>query len=355
MTCSCSTLSFAAMLAWAAGTLIAMAQELNPQQIQLIRDTAASICNTVRDTKGVKNDLQIQGDIRGQLNGLVGRVVDIGGSGKGSISREDFEGLSRDATASALEGDRGCRERVFNKMFDRFGSAAPISPPTQTTVTTKSIKQDELNAALKVAGMGRFVFGEALRVDAPGKLLKLNNEHLSGTFFAFQFRWDEGPKESYGRLGLEALIDPSSGLLRAVHISHARYNPLNLTGLLKPFLSKLAASIKTNLYFAENIDRRRVVLKHIFDEPPYVYTWEISHIFSSSNVMNADQIETTYSESVYTGACVSQCAQEGSNYSSTVPTSPIPYNPKCDDGSKRQFVCDDTESNEEIWIVARKP
>ena len=37
----------------------ASGQQLNPQQIQLIRDTAASICNTVKDTKGQKTDLQL--------------------------------------------------------------------------------------------------------------------------------------------------------------------------------------------------------------------------------------------------------------------------------------------------------
>jgi len=94
-----------------------LAQQLSPQQIQGIQDTAASICNTVK-AKGQKTNVQSEGDVKAQLGGLVGKVVDIGGSGKGSLSREEFEGLSRDATAAALEGDRGCRERVFNKMFD---------------------------------------------------------------------------------------------------------------------------------------------------------------------------------------------------------------------------------------------
>src|SRR6516164_528129 len=98
----------------------ALAQQLNSQQIQMIRDTAASICNTIKEAKGQKSDVQIEGDVKAQLGGLVGKVVDLGGAGKGSLSREEFEGLSRDATAAALEGDRGCRERVFDKMFDKL-------------------------------------------------------------------------------------------------------------------------------------------------------------------------------------------------------------------------------------------
>jgi len=60
------------------------AQQLDPQQIQLIRDTAASICDTVKEAKGHKSEVEIQGDVKGKLGGLVGKVVDVGGSGKGS-------------------------------------------------------------------------------------------------------------------------------------------------------------------------------------------------------------------------------------------------------------------------------
>jgi hypothetical protein len=109
-------------LTWALGVSVTSAQQLNPQQLQIIRDTATSVCNTIRDVKGQKNDLQIQGEVKTQLGGLIGKVFDVGGSGKGSLSREEFEGLSRDATATALEGDRGCRERVFNRMFDKLGT-----------------------------------------------------------------------------------------------------------------------------------------------------------------------------------------------------------------------------------------
>jgi len=99
---------------------------VNSQQIQIIRDTAAAICNTIKEAKGQKNDVQIAGDVQLKLNGLIGKVVNVGAAGGGSITREEFEGLSRDAAASALEGDRGCRERVFNKMFDKLGAAQEL-------------------------------------------------------------------------------------------------------------------------------------------------------------------------------------------------------------------------------------
>jgi len=123
-----------AVLAWGAGCSAALAENFDQQQLKIIKDTASSICDGIREARGQKSDIQLQGEVKADLGGLVGKVFNVGGSGKGSLSREEFEGLSREATAAALEGDRGCRERVFNKMFDKLeatphaGQNTPTSP-----------------------------------------------------------------------------------------------------------------------------------------------------------------------------------------------------------------------------------
>jgi hypothetical protein len=112
-----------AMLASGVSISAASAQ-LNAQQIQIIQETAASICNTVREAKGQNSDVRVQGDINAQLGGLIGKLA--GASAKGSMTKEEFEGLSRDATATAMGDDRGCRERVFNKMFDKLSLSPDV-------------------------------------------------------------------------------------------------------------------------------------------------------------------------------------------------------------------------------------
>ena len=87
-------LGLSVALASGASISSALAQQLNPEQIQIIRETAASICNTIKEAKGQKSDAQIEGDVKAQLGGLVGKLVDTGLAGKGSLSREQFEGLS---------------------------------------------------------------------------------------------------------------------------------------------------------------------------------------------------------------------------------------------------------------------
>jgi len=108
------------------GLSAASGQQLNPQQIQMIKDVAVSICNTIKEAKGQKSDVQLQGDVTAQLGGLAGKIGDAGVSGRGSLTHEDYEGISREATAAALEGDRACRERIFETMY---GWPSRQSPP----------------------------------------------------------------------------------------------------------------------------------------------------------------------------------------------------------------------------------
>jgi hypothetical protein len=114
------------------------AAQLDPQQIALIRDTAASICNTVKDTKGEKTYAQIQGEVKGQLSGLLGKLsgTEASASGTGTLSRDAFEGLTQDATATGLTEDRDCRMKLFDKMFDKITATA--SGTTGATVNQQT-------------------------------------------------------------------------------------------------------------------------------------------------------------------------------------------------------------------------
>jgi hypothetical protein len=138
--------------AWAVCLLIAAApaaygQQLNAQQIDLIKRTANDVCNTVREARGQQSSSQIEGEVRARLSGLSGRLVDLGGSGKGSVSQDEFEGLTRDATALALQGDRECRERLFNRMFDRLSDATPQPASGQASSGQVAVAPSGSNSA----------------------------------------------------------------------------------------------------------------------------------------------------------------------------------------------------------------
>lgn len=107
----------------------AQAADLNSEQLRLIRESARDICDTVKDVKGTQTEAQIKGEVGAKIAGAIGKIVDLGGNIGGNLTRSDFEGLSRDATATALAGDRECRERIFNRMFSQLSPGSPPPPP----------------------------------------------------------------------------------------------------------------------------------------------------------------------------------------------------------------------------------
>jgi hypothetical protein len=114
-------LGVCAVVAWIAGTSGISAQ-LTPHQILIIADGVTSICTTIKQAEGHKSDPQIKADVNAELGALIGRVANVGGFGVSALSREQYEGLSRDATATALQSDRDCREQVFNQIVDTISA-----------------------------------------------------------------------------------------------------------------------------------------------------------------------------------------------------------------------------------------
>ena len=71
-------------------------------------------------TRGFEGDSRQAGPVRPVYNADQ-PITALKGTGirtcMGLFLSEDFEGLARDATASALMDDRSCRERLFGKIF----------------------------------------------------------------------------------------------------------------------------------------------------------------------------------------------------------------------------------------------
>jgi len=104
---------------WLIGPTSTMAQ--NPQSAALkeIRDTAADICVTV-EQKGKKNDAQLTGEVEAKVSGVAARLADLGVKGSGEIGTQEYQGVSQEALATALNDIRMCRQHVFDKLVDRL-------------------------------------------------------------------------------------------------------------------------------------------------------------------------------------------------------------------------------------------
>jgi hypothetical protein len=82
------------------------------QAMELIQQTANSICGSVPDT-GSRNSLSVQGEAKAQLPTLLKKLADIGISGTGTYSEETYGGVLQEHLADELKDLRHCKETVF--------------------------------------------------------------------------------------------------------------------------------------------------------------------------------------------------------------------------------------------------
>jgi hypothetical protein len=102
----------------------AQGDRLDPRQIGLIKGAATSICDTVKDITGQNTDILIKETVMSELGGHIGKMADVGSIATGSMSHDEFEGLTRDATTIASAGDRECRMQLFPKMVEALNATS---------------------------------------------------------------------------------------------------------------------------------------------------------------------------------------------------------------------------------------
>ncbi len=105
-----------------------IAQELDAKQLSLISETASGICDTVSNVSGTNTRVEIEGRVSAELRGLSKSFLDLDAGTNGRFTQESFEGLTQEATATALESAAQCRERLFLVMFEKISAFSPPGP-----------------------------------------------------------------------------------------------------------------------------------------------------------------------------------------------------------------------------------
>jgi hypothetical protein len=80
--------------------------------LQEITDTANKLCGDVAQ-KGHTNRVQIQGDVKTELNGLVKRLADLGVTGRAMIDDTEYVGVVQDQLADTLKISGDVRYRYL--------------------------------------------------------------------------------------------------------------------------------------------------------------------------------------------------------------------------------------------------
>lgn len=100
--------------------------------LQEITDTADRICGIVA-TSGSSQSVKATGEIKAELNGLVKKFANVGGSLAGGIDSATYDGLVQTALPKALEDLRSCKLSVFlvlqKKLLPETAPPDAVSSP----------------------------------------------------------------------------------------------------------------------------------------------------------------------------------------------------------------------------------
>ena len=97
--------------------------------LNAITDTAAKICNTV-PTSGERDSAEVKGDVKAEVSGLLKKLGDLGISGTGRYTHDDYVGVVQEQLAAALKNNSDCRLTVFMALQGKLmpQSGAPAAP-----------------------------------------------------------------------------------------------------------------------------------------------------------------------------------------------------------------------------------
>jgi hypothetical protein len=83
--------------------------------LNVIKETAVGICGYVGQS-GSKSDVEIKGEIKAQLSGLVKRLADAGIVGTATIVDSKYEGVIQEQLAGVMKDNQECREKIFDTL-----------------------------------------------------------------------------------------------------------------------------------------------------------------------------------------------------------------------------------------------
>jgi len=96
-------------------------QTLDQQKeaLNAIKDAANSICDPV-SLEGLQEHGEIKGEAKAKLDGVASKLFDIGVSGTGGYSRDQYKGLIRSDLAKAIADRGNCKQTVFKDLSSKL-------------------------------------------------------------------------------------------------------------------------------------------------------------------------------------------------------------------------------------------
>lgn len=101
------------------GSAYAESLEVQTKALALITQTADGICSIVSQA-GSSQSLNVKGDVKAQLNGLIRQLADLGISGAADFTADQYEGVIHADLATAIQHNAECKLKVFDTLQSKM-------------------------------------------------------------------------------------------------------------------------------------------------------------------------------------------------------------------------------------------
>jgi hypothetical protein len=100
----------------------ANAQDLDAQTraLKVIGDFATETCGTAVPTEGSSRKLELSGDAKAQLDGVISKVINAGISGAGKYQQQEYKNVLQEQLAQVLGQGANCRLDVFKLLQEKM-------------------------------------------------------------------------------------------------------------------------------------------------------------------------------------------------------------------------------------------
>jgi hypothetical protein len=98
------------------------AQDLEAQTkaLRVISAFAAETCGNPLALEGNSTSLELSGDVKAQLQGLIAQVAGLGITGAGKYKNDAFKNVLREQLAEALKSNSTCKLEVFKLLQEKM-------------------------------------------------------------------------------------------------------------------------------------------------------------------------------------------------------------------------------------------
>lgn len=181
------------------GRPIGAASDLSAKKeaLDVIADFAERLCKDI-PLEGSGESIELSGEARAELNGLIKKLADLGIQGIGKYQKSYYEGILRSDLAEVLKSRTECRLEIFRKLEDKFfvstrtpdGEKKDSNTPSSTLLNLQEDKPTLLfndQLMITLVSINRTAIPPHIKIEISGSHIKNTHQIKLGSRMSFSF------------------------------------------------------------------------------------------------------------------------------------------------------------------------